>query len=304
MAHISVLLKEIIDGLQVQDNDVFVDMTLGNAGHSKAILDNAKNITLIGIDADEIAIKKAKEVLNPYQEKNKIIIENSYFDLIGEILDKNNIEKIDKVLFDLGFRSEQVDNPERGFSFMQDGPLDMSFESAKDISSRQNKITAEEIVNEWQEESIADIIYGFGEEKFARRIAKRIIEEREKNRIKTTLQLSEIIKKAVPIFYRYGKINPATKTFQALRIAVNGELDRIKKALEITFDRLNPNGKIAVISFHSLEDRIIKNFFKEKVSNNQAVLINKKPITANSEELKNNPRSRSAKLRIIKKNEH
>lgn len=300
MSHKSVLLKEVIEGLEVKEGEVFVDATLGNAGHSKAIIDSlgdgARNLTIIGIDADQIATNEASKILEPYNSQNNIHIETTYFDSLEEILEKHNIESIDKVLFDLGFRSDQVDNADRGFSFLKDGPLDMSF-----VSSEDSKLTASEIVNEWLEESLADIIYGYGEEQFARRIAKAIVEKREEKKIETTTELAQIISDAVPAFYRKSKIHPATKTFQAIRITTNNELERFKKTLPIAFEKLSSGGRIAVISFHSLEDRIAKRFFKEKAKSGQAKLINKRPLTASAEELKDNPRSRSAKLRVIEK---
>ncbi|NCS99070.1 16S rRNA (cytosine(1402)-N(4))-methyltransferase RsmH [Candidatus Parcubacteria bacterium] len=311
--HKSVLLKEVIENLQIKDNNIFVDATLGNAGHTKAILESGvTNLTVIGIDADEIAIEKSREVLEPWQTNNQILLETTYFDSLDKILEKYQLNYIDRILFDLGFRSDQVDDPTRGFSFLNEGPLDMSFQSSvgsvSDLSKRENKLTASEIVNEWQEESLADIIYGFGGEGFSRRIAKAIVEAREKKareekggKIETTTELAEIIKSAVPVFYRRAKIHPATKTFQALRIAVNSELERFKTALNIAYEKLSPTGRIAVISFHSLEDRITKRFFKEKAKAGEAKLIIKKPITATKKEITENPRARSAKLRIIEK---
>lgn len=305
--HESVLLKEVIEGLEVKDNEIFVDMTLGNAGHCKAILESGvTNLTIIGIDADPVAIKKSKEVLASYENDHTIYFETTYFDSIEKILKEKSLNHVDKVLFDLGFRSDQVDNPERGFSFLKEGPLDMSFESSVYGTERQNSVTASEIVNEWQEDSIADIIYGFGEEKFSRRIARKIVEVREEKqkdgkKIETTTELAEIVKSAVPMFYRHRKIHPATKTFQALRIAVNGELEKFEKTLKFIFEKLSPGGRIAVISFHSLEDRIAKRFFKEKAKEGLVKLINKKPITPTEEEIAKNPRSRSSKLRILEK---
>ncbi len=300
--HQSVLLKEVIKALEIKDNEIFVDATLGNAGHSKSILESGvTNLTIIGIDADQIAIETSKEVLAPFESKHLIYFETTYFDSLDKILAKHQINHIDKILFDLGFRSEQVDQSERGFSFLKNGPLDMSFQSSKNISQRENQLTASEIVNEWQEESLADIIYGFGEERFSRRIAKAIVKARDDQKIETTFQLAEIIKKTVPIFYQRSKIHPATKTFQALRIAVNSELERLQKTLEIAFENLSPNGRIVVISFHSLEDRIVKRFFKEKSKEKLARLIIKKPITPLTKEIKENPRSRSSKLRILEK---
>lgn len=301
--HKPVLLKEVIENLKIKDNDIFVDTTLGNAGHTKAILESGvTNLTIIGIDADKIAIDHSKAVLEPFELNNQIFLEMTYFDSLEKILEKYQLNHIDKILFDLGFRSDQVDDPKRGFSFLNDGPLDMSFQSSLgDIENRQNKLTAGQIVNEWQEESLADIIYGYGEEKFSRRIARAIIKAREEKKIETTTELAEIVKSSVPVFYRRAKIHPATKTFQALRITVNDELERFKKTLQFAYEKLSPTGRIAVISFHSLEDRITKRFFREKAKAGEAKLINKKPITASKEELEQNPRARSAKLRIIEK---
>ncbi|HMP67417.1 MAG TPA: 16S rRNA (cytosine(1402)-N(4))-methyltransferase RsmH [Candidatus Paceibacterota bacterium] len=319
ITHKSVLLNETINGLEISDGDVIVDMTLGNAGHTiGAIKSGAKKLKIIGIDADQSAIDQAKKNLNEIPEKNyQIFFETSYFDQLAEILEKNKIQKVDKFIFDLGFRSDQVDSAERGFSFMKDGPLDMSFsqnttfdqntisgqktDDSTTTDSEKFRLNADIVVNEWSEESLADIIYGFGEETFSRRIAKAIVESRQAKRIAKTTELAEIIKQSVPFFYRRGKNHPATKTFQAIRIAVNGELDRLKKALPVAFEALNVDGRIAVISFHSLEDRIVKRFFKTKLAEEKLVQINKKPIIATREELLENPRSRSAKLRIIKK---
>ena len=295
MSHKPVLLQEIISGLEVQGDEVFVDCTLGNAGHTKAILETGvSNLTVIGIDADETATREALIQLAEFRTNHQIHIETTYFDSLEKVLEKHNVPKIDKILFDLGFRSDQVDSAERGFSFLSEGPLNMSFASNAEL-------TAEEVVNEWQEESLADIIYGFGEEKFARRIAKKIVEEREVAPIKTTIQLAEIIRAAVPAFYRKAKIHPATKTFQAIRITVNKELDRLQTTLPIAFEKLSPGGRIAVISFHSLEDRIVKRFFRERAKEDGAKLLTKRPIIATEEENAANPRARSAKLRILQK---
>jgi 16S rRNA (cytosine1402-N4)-methyltransferase len=315
MSHKPVLLKEIIDGLEVQNGEIFVDATLGNAGHTNSIIEDLEeksarhldksNLTIIGIDADSTAIKNASEKLATKYSSHTIHIENSYFDSLEEILEKNNIEKIDKILFDFGFRSDQVDDPQRGFSFLKEGPLDMSFKTVGDRN--ETDLTAYEVVNEWQEDSLSDIIYGFGEENFSRRISKAIVDARTAKKketgrgIETTTELAEIIYNAVPGFYRRGKIHPATKTFQAIRIAVNSELERIKKTLPIAFEKLSPGGRMATISFHSLEDRIVKKFFKEKAQENKAKILTKKPIIATEEEISENPRSRSAKLRILEK---
>jgi 16S rRNA (cytosine1402-N4)-methyltransferase len=309
LEHKSVLLNEIVAGLEITDGDVYVDMTLGGGGHALGMVaSGAKNLTIIGLDADDEAETRTKSRFEnelPAEMKNnfEFIFANTYFDDIDRVLTDHKINKIDKVLFDLGYSSFEIDSPDRGFSFLQDGPLKMTYSN----NPTESQLTAHDVVNFFSETNLADIIYGFGEEKFSRRIAKGIVEAREKAEIQTTSQLAHIISESVPYFYRHhkdggrSKIHPATKTFQAIRIAVNSELERLKIALNKTFEKLNSGGKIAVISFHSLEDRIVKRFFKEKISNNEAELINKKPIIPTEKELQENPRSRSAKLRIIKK---
>lgn len=302
IVHKPVLLNEVLDGLDIKDSETIVDMTLGGAGHLSAIAKSkAKDLNLIGLDADskaiDIAKKKLKEVAEKNKNKHQIFLENVYFDQLDKVLEKLKIKKIDKVIFDLGFSSFEIEDPERGFSFQKEGPLKMTY------ADKPNKfqLTAYDVVNSFEEKNLADIIYGFGEEQFSRRIAKAIVEAREENPIETTTQLAEIIRESVPFFYRKGKIHPATKTFQAIRIAVNSELERLKIALNISFEKLSSDGRIAVITFHSLEDRIVKRFFINKYKEGLAILINKKPILPNREELEKNPRSRSAKLRIIKK---
>ncbi len=294
MAHTSVLLKEIIENLDIKDNDVYLDCTLGNGGHALAIAESAKNVKVIGIDADETAITEAtKNFLNA--NKN-ILTYNGYFDTLDQALKMYGIDSVDKVLFDLGLRSDQIDQGERGFSFKNDGPLKMTF-SVKPFAGQ---VDAYEVVNNWKEETLADIIYGFGEERFSRRVARAIVEAREIKPIETTFELRDIVEKAVPRL-GFSKISRATKTFQAIRIAVNNELERIVSGVNKAFEHLRPGGRLAVISFHSLEDRLIKNIFRDKVSQEQGELINKNIIIASDEERDENPRSRSAKLRIIKK---
>ena len=296
MEHKSVLLNETVNGLNIKNNDIFVDMTLGGAGHSEAVAAaGAENLTIVGIDADDQALDRAKERLQKYN--CKLILVTEYFDHLKEILEKNNLNYVDKVLFDLGYSSFEIDNPARGFSFLHDGPLKMTYTNNPDSK----QLTAYDVVNDFQEENLADIIYGFGEETFSRRIARGIVEAREKKPIETTAELAKIITESVPFFYRKGKTHPATKTFQAIRIAVNNELDKLKIALNDAFEKLSPHGRIAVISFHSLEDRIVKNFFRDKIKEGIANFVNKKPIAPSREEIIKNPRSRSAKLRIIEK---
>ena len=294
-AHVSVLLHEAIELLEIKKNDVVVDATLGGAGHAHTIVNKLgpKGI-FIGFDLDTDAIQRATSKLEDSKCRVELIQAN--FRTIKSALKEKGIESIDSALFDLGWSSFQLE-AKRGFSFLKDEPLGMTY--AKD--SGVHAITASLIVNDWGEESIADIIYGWGEERHSRRIAKAIVESRAKNPIRTSLQLSEIIKSAVPNFYRRGRIHPATRTFQALRIAVNDELGAIQEALLNTWDILNPGGKIAVISFHSIEDRLVKRFFAEKEKNGQGTRVTKKPIIPSEQELQQNPRARSAKLRVITK---
>jgi 16S rRNA (cytosine1402-N4)-methyltransferase len=274
---------------------VVLDATLGGGGHSKEICKIiGKEGTLIGIDRDAAAIERAKKVLAE-DCKHHLFVSN--FKELSTVLQKLEINKLDAAMFDLGLSSFQLDDSGRGFSFMRDEPLLMTFEE----SVEEDKLTAKEIVNTWGEESLADIIYGYGGERFARRIAKSIVIEREKGEIKTTWQLVSAIEKAVPAIYKRRKIHFATKTFQAIRITVNDEIISLRKALDEVWQKINAGGRVAVISFHELEDRIVKNFFRAKKEFGGIEIITKKPIVPNDEEVFNNSRSRSAKLRIAKK---
>ena len=292
MKHRPVLLNEVIGGLGLSKDSVVLDCTFGGGGHSKEILRRYPGTKIIAIDEDE-------EVT---AEKG-ISLHHENFRNLDKVLGDR---KVDAILFDLGFSSDQLESSGRGFSFLKDEPLLMTLKA----KPGEEDLTAKMVINNWSEKSLADIIYGYGEERYARRIARIIAEERFRKPIETTGELVEIIKKAVPSRYRTKKIHFATRTFQALRIAVNDELGALKEGLEKGFETLKPESRMAVISFHSLEDRIVKKFYKEKASpvglwprveESKAVLINKKPIRASDEEIKNNIRSRSAKLRIIKK---
>lgn len=295
MAHTTVLLKQTIDLLDIKAGDIIVDATTGNAGHTREAGSRAENLTLICIDADETAIEEAKKNLLTCDAKKIFAV--SYFDQLKNIINQNHIQKIDKAIFDLGLRTDQLENAERGFSFRNEGPLKMTFQN----NPEENSITAYDVVNDWEEENIADIIYGFGEEQFSRRIAKAIVETRKETPIETTTQLADIVSQAVPFWYRNKKIHPATKTFQAIRMAVNRELQQIETALNDAYNMLNPNGRIAVISFHSLEDRLVKRIFNKFVEEKNGRLIVKKPIVPDEEEVSQNPKSRSAKLRVIER---
>lgn len=291
--HKSVLLKEMVEGLDIQSGDSVVDCTLNSGGHSEYVLDNYPKTTIIGIDADSSAIKNARERLKRFGERAHLF--NSNFRKLDEVLDKAGLEEADGFMFDLGWSSDQIESSGRGFTFQKNEPLHMAY------NLDENEVTAETVVNEWSEDTLYSILKGFGEEQFSGRIARAIVESRALKPIKTTEELREIVWNAVPGFTRNKKIHPATKTFQAIRIAVNDEFGALSEGLEKAFKRLKEGRRIAVISFHSLEDRIVKVWMKEKSNEGKAILINKKPIVANEEELKNNPRARSAKLRIIQK---
>ncbi len=293
--HISVLLKESIEGLNLKDNSIVVDATFGGGGHTREILKNFKNVKVIAFDSDGEAFKRAEKNIAGYEDR--IIFKNLNFKNIKKGLLEENISLVDGVLFDLGISSDQLDQVERGFSFLRDEKLLMTMKE----NPNDEDLTAYEIVNTWEESSLADIIYGYGEEKYARRIARNIVEARQIKPIETTFDLVNIINSSVPVKYQKGKIHPATRTFQAIRIAVNDELRVLEEGLRNALEVVKKDGRISVITFHSLEDRIVKNFFRNNAKEGKLVLINKKPIVPSLEEIKNNKRSRSAKLRIIQK---
>ncbi len=294
MIHKSVLLQEVLTDLAFEKGNVFVDGTVNGGGHSVAVVERfGTDISIVGIDLDTDALARAKDRL----AQGKVTLVNDSFRNIDAVLDIAGYTQVDKILFDLGLSSNQFEESGRGFTFQKNEPLSMSFKKEGGV----NGFTAHDIVNSWDEENIADVIYGYGEERYSRRIARAIVEYREVTPIKTTFELVEIIKSAVPGSYQHKKTHSATKTFQALRIAVNDELGSLRDGLHKGFERLRPTGRMAVISFHSTEDRIVKNFFKDKVSENKAELIHKKPLVAGDEELADNPRARSAKLRTIQK---
>ena len=302
--HISVLLNECIEGLNINPNGIYVDGTAGGGGHSAEILKKLDCGKLISIDRDPDAITTISERFK--NEPNSIIVNGCFGDM-KKLLNDRGIYQVDGVLLDIGVSSHQLDTDERGFSFHKDAPLDMRMS--------QSGTSAEDLVNDLSYEELRDIIYRYGEDKFAPSIAKGIVKAREEERITTTLQLAEIIKNSVSQKVR-REGHPARKTFQALRIEVNGELTQLENGLDEAFEMLSPKGRLAVISFHSLEDRIVKQKmaswckgctcpkdFPVCVCGNvpKAKLVNRKPIEATQEELDKNPRSRSAKLRICEK---
>lgn len=287
--HKSVLKQEVLKYLDPKDKENFIDATAGEGGHSKAILEKTKG-KVLAIEWD----KKVYQRLKREEIERLLIVNNSYSNL-KDIVHQNNFKPVSGILFDLGFLSWHIDESKKGFSFLKEEELDMRYNTDQEL-------TAEKIINNWDQKEISKILEEYGEEKFAKRISKEIVKRRRERRIKTTNQLAETIKDSVPGWYRNKKIHPATRTFQALRIAVNNELENIKETLPQALEIVEQGGRIVVISFHSLEDRIIKNYFKKQSKKGLLKILTKKPIEASKEEIINNPRSRSAKLRAaIKK---
>lgn len=309
-AHQPVLLQEVLAGLQVQVGGLYLDGTVGGGGHAAAILAaGAADTHLIGLDQDEAALQAAAQHLAPYAGRFTLLKSN--FANMGEALEGLGYgpASLDGVLLDIGVSSYQLDTPERGFSYMQDAPLDMRMDQSQ-------ALTAAEIVNTWEEAELARIFYEYGEEKWAKRIAAFIIAERAETPICSTMQLVRVIKKAVPVGARDPEQHPAKRCFQSLRIIVNDELGVLERGLESAKTLLKPGGRLAVISFHSLEDRIVKEKYRYWASGcvcpkelpvcicghqPEVCIINKKPITAGSAELQQNHRARSAKLRLAER---
>ena len=303
--HKSVLLNEAIEYLNIKEDGIYVDATLGFAGHSSKILKKAKNGFLIAFDKDVSAIEYSRSKLSTIGDNFKIF-NTGFINIKEKVLEETT--KVDGILFDIGVSSVEIDESSRGFSYMQNGPLDMRMD-------QNSNLTAESIINNYSQEELIKIFREYGEEKHSNKIAKKIIEEREKKPIKETSQLVEIIDKCYP-YKEKRHSHPAKKVFQALRIEVNNELEELKVALKSSLDLLNVGGRLVVITFHSLEDRICKNIFKENTMINPVVkgmpnipldmlpdfkLITNKPVIPLDEEIKNNPRSKSAKLRVIER---
>lgn len=293
--HVPVLLQEVLTQLNLKEGEVVLDGTLGGGGHARAMAAQiGQSGTLIGLDADSVAIKRTQTALSGALCTLHTAQEN--FRNFDTVLNTLSIEEVDAALCDLGLSSDQLEASGRGFTFKHDEPLNMS------LANSGNTLTAEEIVNEWEEESIADIIFGYGEDRAARRIAHAIVATRQTAPINTSHQLAEIVKAAVPAPVRYGKIHPATKTFQALRITVNDELGALKEFLEKFPHFTAPQARLAIITFHSLEDRIVKHTFKSWSDGGKGSATTKKPIVPTDEEIAHNPRARSAKLRVFQFN--
>ena len=305
--HVSVLLQECIDGLNIKPDGIYVDGTLGGAGHSSQIASRLTTGRLIGVDRDPVALEAAGKRLAPYADRVTLV--HSNFCEIAQVLADMNISGVDGILLDLGVSSPQLDEVSRGFSYMGDAPLDMRMNS-------EDSLTAFDVVNTWSYEELRRILYDYGEERYAPQIANAICRRREAAPIETTLELVDIIRSAMPPAALREKQHPAKRSFQAIRIAVNDELGSVEKVMEDAIPCLNPGGRLAIITFHSLEDRIVKNGMtaaskgctcppnfpvcvcgkKPKVR-----LISKKPIVSGQEELDRNPRARSAKLRVCEK---
>jgi len=292
MIHTAVLKKEVLEYLNPKQNENFVDCTVGEGGHSEDILKkNGPDGKVLGIDLDPQQISASQWL--QVQFKDRAILVNDSYTNLKEIVERKSLERVDGILLDLGMSSAQLLRAHKGFSFQIDQGLDMRY------NDETGYLTAEKIVNEWPENKIEEILENYGEEKFAKKIAKNIVEQRKLGRIKSTFQLIEIIKDATPSHYWRGKIHYATRTFQAIRIAVNDELENVKRVLPEAVSLLAKNGRIVVISFHSLEDRIVKQFFADEAKKGTIKILTKKPITAGRDELGKNPRARSAKLRSV-----
>ncbi len=305
--HVSVLLEECIEGLAIKPDGIYVDGTLGGAGHSSRIAAELTTGRHIGIDRDPIALKAAGERLAPW--KDRVTLVHSNFCEIAAVLDNLNIDGVDGILLDLGVSSPQLDDGGRGFSYMVDAPLDMRM-------NNEDSLSAYDVVNSWSFEELKKILYDYGEERYAPRIASAICARREQDPIRTTLELVEIIRSAMPAAALREKQHPAKRSFQAIRIAVNDELNSVSRVMEDAIPKLNRGGRLAVITFHSLEDRIVKNAMANAArgctcppnfpvcvcgKKPQVRIITRKPIVSGEEELARNPRARSAKLRICEK---
>lgn len=305
--HVSVLLNEVIEGLNIKENGIYVDGTLGGAGHSLEIVKRLKDGKLIGIDQDLNALEKASEVLKEY--KDKVILKHSNYENIDKILNELGVDKVDGILLDIGVSSYQLDEESRGFSYNKDAPLDMRMDNT-------STFTAWDVVNRYSQEKLEEIIWNYGEDRWAKGIAEFIVNERADNPIDTTLELVSVIKKAIPKAVRMEGHHPAKKTFQAIRIEVNRELEVLQNSIYKMVNLLNVKGRLAIITFHSLEDRIVKESFRELYKDcicppeypkcmcnkkREIEIITRKPIVPKQSELEVNNRARSAKLRIAEK---
>ena len=305
--HQSVLLIPAVEALHIRPDGIYLDGTLGGAGHSFEIAGRLTTGHLIGLDRDQVALAAARERLEPYIDRVTLV--HSNFSRLADVLDDLGINRVDGMLFDLGVSSPQLDDKERGFSYMADAPLDMRMD-------RSEGRTAYDVVNTYDQESLKRILYQYGEERYAPRIAAAIVQRRVEKPIETTLELSELIRSAMPPQALREKQHPAKRSFQAIRIAVNDELAAVEQMLSVAMDRLNPGGRLAVITFHSLEDRLVKSAMQEAArgctcpkdfpvcvcgKKPKVTILTRHPIVADQRELAENPRARSAKLRVAER---
>ncbi|MEX0930227.1 MAG: 16S rRNA (cytosine(1402)-N(4))-methyltransferase RsmH [Candidatus Paceibacterota bacterium] len=298
--HRSVLVEEVLDGLAMEAGGILADATAGDGGHLEAFCERYGDaIKLIGIDADSAQIERAKERLAG-RGCEVVFIESNFRDF-DRALASAGYQYVDRVIFDLGWSTPQMEASGRGFSFRRDEPLTMTYASEASEASERGGLTAATIVNSWDEKALQTIIRGYGEERFAGRIARAIAEAREIKAIETTGELEEIIVQVVPVWYRNARLHPATRTFQAIRMAVNDEITALEEGLAKSFEALSPLGRIGVISFHSLEDRVVKRQFRTWSKDKLGTIVTKKPIGPSEAEREENPRARSAKLRIFQK---
>ncbi len=293
--HVPVLLKEVLRFLAPQPNENFIDATFGEGGHSKAILEKvAPQGKVLAIEVDPNLYQRFNSVIRNTgfrtQDANRLILVNDSYIHLGQIAKKYKFTPVKGILFDLGISSWHLDESGKGFSFRNDEPLDMRFSS-------KNELTAATIINSWPRDRIEQVLRQFGEERYSKRIAQAILKARKEQRIISTFQLVDILKHVLPVSYQHRRLHFATRTFQALRIATNTELDNLQQGLEEALSLLPKGGRIVVISFHSLEDRITKHFFRDKALQQKLIVLTKKPIRPSPEEIRSNPRSRSAKLR-------
>ncbi len=290
--HKPVLLEEVITFLSPYQGEIIVDATVGEGGHSEAILVRVKPKLLVALDTDIEILQQARMRLSNYPNVKFILGD---FSQLSSLLKKEGINEVSAVLMDLGISSFHLEDPERGFSFLKNGPLDMRLDRIG------NKLTAYEIVNSFSEKRLYEIIREYGEERWAKKIARAIVERRTQAKIKSTKELADLVASTIPKRFWPKKIHPATRTFQAIRIAVNKELDSLKAGLKEAINVIKPGGRLIVISFHSLEDRIVKHLYKSFEKKKYGRILTKKPIVASSHEIKDNPRARSAKLRVFEK---
>ncbi len=288
IAHIPVMPEEVLEGLGLKDSGIYVDATVGLGGHAEEIMNKAGGCTLIGIDRDDRALESARERLG---DNEKVHLVKESFSNIKAAVNSLGYENVDGILLDIGVSTMQLKAEGRGFSFLRDERLDMRMDQSQELS-------AKEVVNSYNEKDLADLIFNYGEERFSRRIAKAIVTSRRNKRIETCSELASIVEKAVR---RRGRIHPATRTFQALRIEVNRELDELSEGIDSGAEMLNSGGRFCVIAYHSLEDRIVKNAFKKLAKEGKFHIITRKPLVPCREEVRANPSSRSAKLRVIEK---